>query len=253
MESRVAYTALVVAVGVERLLELLISARNERRARARGAVEAGRGHYPAMVALHASFLAACPLEVWALHRPWRPALGVPMVAVLLAAGATRYWVIHALRGRWTTRVLYVPGDPLVTAGPYRWLRHPNYVAIVAEMAALPLVHGAWLTAAVFSAANALVLRRRIAAEERLIADSEILGGVAEVARAHLGWHGTLAPDRPLADVLALDSLRQLTLIVEVENRFRIRLDEEDERGIETVADLVATIRRKRGSAPPDAR
>ncbi|MBP1635001.1 MAG: Isoprenylcysteine carboxyl methyltransferase family protein [Acidobacteria bacterium] len=252
MDTRVAYNVLVIAVAAERVVELLISARNGRRARARGAVEAGRGHYPVMVAVHAAFLAACPLEVWRLHRPWLPALGLPMLALVVGAQALRYWVVRTLHGRWTTRVLYVPGDPLVTGGPYRWMRHPNYLAIVIEMAALPLVHTAWIAAVVFSAANAALLRRRIAAEERLLDDAGILAAVADVARAHLGWSGSLSFDTPLASALALDSLRQLTLIVELENRFRVVLDDDAE-GLRTVGDLVAMIRRKGGRVSPDAR
>lgn len=167
-DSRVAYSALVALVALQRLVELRVGRRNLRRALARGAVEAGREHYPWMVALHASFLAACLLETWALSRPWNPTLGAVMLAVLAVATAVRYWVIVSLRGRWTTRVVYVPGDPLVATGPFRWMRHPNYAVVAAEVLALPLVHGAWLTAVAFSAANALLLRRRVAVEDQLL-------------------------------------------------------------------------------------
>jgi acyl carrier protein len=176
-----------------------------------------------------------------------------MLALVFGAQAVRYWVIHALGGRWTTRVLHVPGDPLVTGGPFRWLRHPNYLAVVVEVAALPLVHSAFLTATIFSAANAALLRQRIRAEEALLDQDEILAGVAEVARKHLGWVGPLSAEMPLVEVLALDSIRQLTLILEIENRFRICLDAEDETALGTVGDLVAAIRRKRGAEPADAR
>lgn len=166
--TRVAYTLLVAAVGVQRLLELVVSRRNTRRALARGAVEAGREHYRWMVALHATFLAACVAETWLLRRPWIPALGWAMVAVLAAASAVRYWVIVTLAGRWTTRVVYVPGDHPVTNGPFRWMRHPNYLVVSVEMAALPLVHTAWITALVYGLMNAGLLRRRIAVEEALL-------------------------------------------------------------------------------------
>lgn len=162
------YTLLVGAIAVQRLVELRVSSRNLRRALARGAVEAGADHYPAMVGLHAAFLASCVLEVRMLARPWIPLLGVPMLAFVACAMALRYWVIGSLRGRWTTRVVYVPGDPLVTTGPFRWLRHPNYAGVVTEIAALPLVHSAWLTAAAFTAANAAVLARRVRVEESLL-------------------------------------------------------------------------------------
>jgi methyltransferase len=90
--------------------------------------------------------------------------------MLLLAGATglRYWTITTLGERWTTRVLVRPGVPLVTRGPYRWLRHPNYLAVVIEIAALPLVHGAWLTAVIFSVLNAALLMVRIAAENEAL-------------------------------------------------------------------------------------
>jgi len=162
------YTLFVVAIVLERLVEMRVSARNLRRARARGAVEAGAGHYPAMVAIHAAFLASCVLEVWLLRRPWIARLGLPMLALVASAMALRYWAIASLGVRWTTRVVYVPGDPIVATGPYRLLRHPNYAAVVAEVAAIPLVHTAWLTAILFSAANAWLLHRRIAAEEALL-------------------------------------------------------------------------------------
>lgn len=166
--SGTAYAALLLAVGVQRLAELRVARRNARAARARGAVEAGAAHYPWMVALHATLPAACLIEVWALDRPWVPALGASMLALLAAATVIRCWVIATLGGRWTTRVLYVPGDPLVTGGPFRWVRHPNYLVVAAEVAALPLVHTAWITAIVFSIGNAVLLAIRIAAEDDLL-------------------------------------------------------------------------------------
>jgi methyltransferase len=159
------YLLLLVAVVLERLVELLITRRNLAWAREHGAREHGRDHYPWMVAVHASFLIACPTEVIALDRPFRPWLGVPMVVLLALAMTLRYWAITTLGRRWTTRILVVPGLPVVTAGPYRWLRHPNYLAVTIEVAALPLIHTAWITALVWSVANALVLRARIRAEE----------------------------------------------------------------------------------------
>jgi len=168
VDTRLAYTVLVAAVAALRLLELRVANRNTRAALARGAVEAGRRHYPWMVAMHSAFLGACLLETWVLDRPWVPSLAVAAAAVLVAAAAGRYWVVATLGRRWTTRVVYVPGDPLVTHGPFRWLHHPNYVVVAAEVAALPLVHGAWLTAVTFTVANALLLRKRIAIENALL-------------------------------------------------------------------------------------
>ena len=164
VDTRWLYTGLVLLVAVARLVELAVAGRNQRWLMARGAVEVGGGHYPAMVAQHALFLVACVVEVWWLGRPFVPLLAAAMSVLLVAAMSLRFWVIATLGERWTTRILVRPGLPLVTGGPYRWLRHPNYLAVVIEIAALPLVHGAWLTAVVFSAANAVLLAVRIRTE-----------------------------------------------------------------------------------------
>ncbi|MER5346476.1 isoprenylcysteine carboxylmethyltransferase family protein [Streptomyces mirabilis] len=163
------YGLLMAAVAVERVAELVVARRNERWSTARGAIVTGQGHYPAMVALHTGLLVACPAEVWLADRPFVPALAWPMLAALAAAQALRWWCIGTLGPRWNTRVMVVPGLPLVTSGPYRLLRHPNYVAVVAEGAALPLVHTAWVTAAVFTALNAALLTVRIRCENRALA------------------------------------------------------------------------------------
>ena len=164
--TRLLYTGLVVLVALQRLAELAVSRRNEARLRARGAVEAGGGHYPVMVALHTAFLVACLAEVWLLEPPFVPLLAAAALAVLLAASGLRAWTLATLGGRWTTRVLVLPEEEPVAAGPYRYLRHPNYLAVALEVAALPLVHTAWATALAFSVANALLLRVRIRTEER---------------------------------------------------------------------------------------
>ncbi|MEV4969502.1 isoprenylcysteine carboxyl methyltransferase family protein [Streptomyces scopuliridis] len=162
------YTALVLAVGAERVAELVVARRNARWSLARGAVERGRRHYPPMVALHTLLLLGCLAEVWLADRPFDPAIGWPMLAVVLAAQALRWWCVRTLGPRWNTRVLVVPGLPLVTGGPYRLLRHPNYVAVAAEGIALPLVHGAWITALLFTAFNAVLLTIRIRCENRAL-------------------------------------------------------------------------------------
>jgi methyltransferase len=172
------YLALVTLVGAERLVELRLAARNARRARARGGLEFGRGHYRTMRLLHLAFLVSCPLEVLLLGRPFIAWLGWPMLAVVGCTMALRYWIVATLGDRWNTRVIVVPGDEPVRAGPYRWLRHPNYAGVVLELAALPLVHTAWLTALVFSVANALLLRVRIRVEEAAL-------------REHPSWGATL--------------------------------------------------------------
>jgi methyltransferase len=165
VDSRVLYSLLIGCIAAQRLVELRLSRRHLRALLARGGFEAAPRHYRAMVLLHGAFLAACLLEVWFLRRPFLPLLAAAMAALLVAAAALRVWAIATLGERWTTRIVCLPGAPRVVAGPYRFLRHPNYLAVVTEMAALPLLHGAWLTAVVFSAANAAVLAVRIPAEE----------------------------------------------------------------------------------------
>jgi methyltransferase len=165
IDSRIAFTALVALVAAQRVGELRISARHLRPLKARGAIEVGAGHYPWMVALHTSFLVSCVAEVWLLGRTWRPVLAAPAVTILVLALALRWWTLATLGERWTTRVLVVPGEGLIESGPYRWLRHPNYLVVVMEIAAIPLVHGAWLTALLFSVANLILLRERVRVEE----------------------------------------------------------------------------------------
>jgi methyltransferase len=165
------YTLLVAAVAVMRLVELSVARRHLRWARERGGVETGAGHYPVMVALHSGLLVGCLAEVWLAGRPFIPALGWPMLALLVGAHALRWWCIGTLGAQWNTRVIRVPGMPLVTGGPYRWLQHPNYVAVVVEGFALPLVHTAWVTALAFTVLNALLLRVRLRVENEALAEA----------------------------------------------------------------------------------
>ena len=164
-DTRLLFTLLIAAVAIGRLIELRIAERHRQSLLARGGREEGAGHYPWMVALHTAFLFSSPLEVWLLGRPFVPALAGAMLAMLAAAVALRWWVIGTLGERWTTRIVVLPGAPLVTGGPFRFLRHPNYLAVATEIAVLPLVHTAWLTALVFSLLNAWLLFVRIRAEE----------------------------------------------------------------------------------------
>lgn len=177
IDSRILYIGLVGLAAIERLLELRIAGRNRRRLLARGAVEAGAGHYPWMVLLHTLWLVACPLEVWLGGRPFLPALAAVAFALFLGSMALRYWVIATLAGRWTTRVLVLPGAPPIASGPYRFTRHPNYLAVIVEIASLPLVHTAWVTALVFSLADALLLRVRIRTEERALSEASAYAAV----------------------------------------------------------------------------
>ena len=135
-----------------------------------GGIEFGARHYPAMVALHTGLLVGCLVEPAALHRPFLPALGWPMIVIVLAAQGLRWWCIATLGHQWNTRVVVIPDAPRVTAGPYRILSHPNYVAVVVEGIALPLVHTAWITASVFTVANAMLLRTRIKVENAALAE-----------------------------------------------------------------------------------
>ena len=169
MTSTSWYVALILAVGVERLAEMRLSLRHAAWAFTRGGIESGRGHYPFMVVLHTGLLVGCIVEVLAADRPFLAWLGWPMLVLVVAAQALRWWCISALGVRWNTRVIVVPGLPLVTTGPYRFLRHPNYVAVVVEGFALPLVHTAWVTALVFTVLNAGLLTVRIRTENAALA------------------------------------------------------------------------------------
>lgn len=167
-DTRVLYTILVLAAAAGRLMELRLANRNRLALLARGAIEASPGHYPWMVALHSTWLACCLTEVWLLRRPFLPVLAAVSLIVFFGAFALRMWVISTLGERWTTRIVCLPGASPITRGPYRWLRHPNYLAVVLEIASLPLVHTAWLTALVFSLLDGFLLRVRIRAEEEAL-------------------------------------------------------------------------------------
>ncbi|WP_255956103.1 isoprenylcysteine carboxyl methyltransferase family protein [Streptomyces odontomachi] len=157
-------TLLILLVAAERVAELLVARRNAAWSRRRGAREYGRGHYPVMVLLHTGLLAGCLIETHAAGRPFLPLLGWPMLALVLASQALRWWCVHTLGPRWNTRVIVVPGLPLVGAGPYRLMNHPNYLAVVVEGVALPLVHSAWITATGFTLANLFLLGVRLRCE-----------------------------------------------------------------------------------------
>jgi methyltransferase len=162
------YYFFILAIGLERLVELVVSRRNAQWSIAQGGREFGRGHYPVMVAMHTLLLVGCVVEVWTLHRPFIPWLGWPMLFIVMLSTVTRWWCATVLGKHWNPRVIVIPNAPLVRRGPYRWLHHPNYAAVVAEVVALPLVHSAWLTAIAFTTANALVLTVRIRTENEAL-------------------------------------------------------------------------------------
>lgn len=160
--------ALGVLIGAERLLELRLADRNRKLMLARGAEESGQTHYRLVVLLHSVWFAAWILEaVWRgphLHPLW-PA----WLALFVLAEVLRYWCIKTLGVHWNTRILVLPGSPPVHSGPYRLLRHPNYLAVVVDLFTVPMIFGAWITALVFSILNlALLLFVRIPAEEKAL-------------------------------------------------------------------------------------
>ena len=165
--SAVYLVAGVCLVGIQRLLELFYSRRNERRLRARGAVEWGAGHYPAMVALHALWLVSTLVE-GLLRGPEITAWCLLPLSVFLLVQPLRYWAIFSLGENWNTKILVVPGVKLVRSGPYLYFPHPNYVVVAVEILTFPLVFGAWITAIVFSLLDAVLLFVRIRTENRAL-------------------------------------------------------------------------------------
>lgn len=168
MSSALLYVVFMGATALERLVEVVVSKRNAAWSFARGGTEHGKGHFPAMVLLHTAFLFACPAEVWLLDRPFIPWLGFPLLLLALAAQGLRWWCITTLGPRWNTRVIIVPDLPRITGGPYRFIRHPNYVAVVAEGIILPMIHTAWITALAFTILNAWLLTVRIRCEDEAL-------------------------------------------------------------------------------------
>lgn len=154
---------IVVAVALQRLAELALARANTRRLLAQGAREHGAAHYPVIVVLHTAWLVALVLFVSPEAQPeWG------WLALFVALQAARIWVVASLGRRWTTRIIVMPGKPLIARGPYRWMRHPNYAVVAAEIVVLPLVFGAWPLALVFGLLNAAMLFWRIRAEDRAL-------------------------------------------------------------------------------------
>jgi len=162
-------TVYLAALLTERVVELRLSRRNLARVVARGAVESHAGHFWMFVVLHAAYPVALVAEVLAGARP--PAAWALWLGVWLSAQALRAAAIRALGDRWNTRIVVIPGVPPVSHGIYRWLAHPNYVAVALEFVSAPLMFGAWRTAAAFSALNALAMSVRVPAEERALRDA----------------------------------------------------------------------------------
>jgi len=178
--SEAIFVLAVTLVAAQRLLELVLARRNERRARARGAVERGRGHYPFIVALHTLWLVSTLVE-GILRGPELPVLWPVPLALFLLVQPLRYWVLSSLGESWNTKILVVPGAKAVRRGPYRYLNHPNYVVVVVEILSFPLIFGAWVTALVFTVLNAAVLYVRIREENRALAEVALRGQQSAVS------------------------------------------------------------------------
>jgi methyltransferase len=166
--SVMAFLALLVAVAALRLVELRISKNHQREMFGRGAAKVEEPRFRWMVLLHTAVLVGAACEVVFLHRPFIPVLAAVMLVIFIAANAVRWWVIRTLGEHWNVQVVDSTRLGVVTSGPFRFVRHPNYAAVFAEMIALPLIHTAWITALVGTVAHALVLRMRLSTEERVL-------------------------------------------------------------------------------------
>jgi methyltransferase len=168
MAMTTAYLTLLAMVGIGRLAELRISRRNQRQLEKQGVRKVSEPHFRWMVLLHGGVLAGAAVEVTMLHRPLIPALAIPMAVLFVLANILRWWVMGTLAEHWNVEVMASSRVGVVTSGPYRWIRHPNYVAVVIELFALPMMHTAWITALAGTAANLEILRRRLDVEEDVL-------------------------------------------------------------------------------------
>lgn len=160
-----AYLSLLVLVGIGRLAELGISRRNQRQLEKQGVRKIPEPHFRWMVFLHGGVIVCAGAEVLFLHRPLIPALAIPMAALFVLANLLRWWVIRTLAGHWNVEVMESSRVGVVCSGPYRWVRHPNYVGVVLEIFSLPMIHTAWITAIVGTLGYLEILRRRIRVED----------------------------------------------------------------------------------------
>ena len=169
MTGYIAFTILLVIVAIERITELVISKRNLRWSFAQGGIEFGRSHYKYMVAIHVFLLGGSLVEVWLTRPTLSPVFSWLMFALAIASQALRWWCIATLGKRWNTLVIIIPGKPACTTGPYKWLKHPNYLAVIIEGFALPMVGFAWITAVIFTILNVAVLTTRLRSENAALA------------------------------------------------------------------------------------
>lgn len=166
--SVIAFLGLLVAVAALRIVELQISKQHQREMIARGAAKVDEPRFRWMVILHTALLIGAGAEVVFLHRPFFPALAAVMFVIFLAANIVRWWVIQTLGNHWNVQVMDSTSLGVISSGPFRYVRHPNYAAVFAEMLALPLIHTAWITAIVGSLAHIVVLSMRLSTEERVL-------------------------------------------------------------------------------------
>jgi methyltransferase len=166
--SVIAFLVLLAGVAALRFVELAISRRHQQALAARGARKIAEPCFHWMVLVHAGVLGGAALEVVLLKRPFYPLLGATMGLVFVLANVVRWWVIRTLGAHWNVQVMDSAWLGVVTSGPYRYVRHPNYAAIFAELIALPMIHTAWLTALAGAAGQILVLSRRLAVEEAVL-------------------------------------------------------------------------------------
>jgi len=164
----IAYLSLLALVGIGRLAELWISRRNQRQLEIQGVRKIPEPHFRWMVVLHGSVLLCAGLEVIFLHRPLIPALAIPMLALFILSNALRWWVILTMAGHWNVEIMDSAHVGVVTEGPYRWVRHPNYVGVVLEVFSLPMIHTAWITAIGGAFGYMMLLRRRLKLEDGVL-------------------------------------------------------------------------------------
>jgi methyltransferase len=168
MALTVAYIALLVLVGIGRLGEVAVSRRNQRKMQEQGVQKIVEPHFPWLVLFHGAVLVSAGAEVLFLHRPLIPALAISMLALFILSNVLRYWVIFLLGGLWNIQIMDSSRLGIVTSGPYRWVRHPNYTGVVMEVFSLPMIHTAWITAIIGTLGYFEVLRRRLKIEDRVL-------------------------------------------------------------------------------------
>lgn len=171
MTTQLLFLGLIVLIAVQRVAELRLSTRNAEAIRSQGGYEVGAGHMPWMKAMHTAWFVAMLAEVFLLDRPFVPWLAVLGLVGLGVGQALRYAAIRTLGPRWTTNIMVLPEAPPVASGLYQRIRHPNYLGVILEIAAVPLIHTAWWTALAFTVLNAAVLRVRIRAEEQALCEA----------------------------------------------------------------------------------